>query len=438
MLACSILLKKEDTINGLMYGLKHNFEEKLAKSMIEEAAAMVQSLARKYSGTGNDAAAEPEKADQEPVDSAREAMEAARGEPAKARLPFLTTRFYETLDFTLDFYESPRNPKFVDAFVNEWRRAMRDPRMTIGGASLRGSPFYFTQCPKCRIYVLTNRDVGYRISCRMCDTHWQTDPQAGRDLESILQKINGAVGIRDQPQVPMVFALWVQPSKHVSLEQIDAICKKGRFERWRNDTLLSIHLLQQAVRSGARPELPWGMWALESKPVESWAKDATPPEVAAVVRKIQRLDARARTISTELTAEQAHSMRTTAEEVESEMEESSRQAIRAGRATAADYRNLANALRHGGKLEEAERYARAAVAADEQSARTWECLGLILFKREDFAGSCEALERAVALDPGSGLALQALSICHARLGNPARARELQARANSISGGEFQG
>ena len=298
MLACSILLNKEDTVNGLMYGLKHNIEEKLAKSMIEEATVMVQSLVGKYSGTGSVAAAEPEEADEEPVDSAPNAVAAACGEPAKARVPFLNIRFYETLDFTLDFYESPRNPKFIESFVNEWRRAMRDPRITMGGASLRGSPFYFTQCPNCRVYVVTNRDVGYQMSCRMCDTRWQTDPQTGRGLESILQKINDAVGIREQPQVPMVFALWVQTSKDVSLDQIDAICKEGRFERWRNDTLLSIHLLQQAVKSGARLELPWGMWAMESKPVGSWAKDATPPQVAAVVRKIQTLDARARTIRT--------------------------------------------------------------------------------------------------------------------------------------------
>jgi hypothetical protein len=83
--------------------------------------------------------------------------------------------------------------------------------------------------------------------------------------------------------------------------------------------------------------------------------------------EIQKLDSHARTISTELPAEQASTMRKTALEIEAESEAESRKAIRAGHATATDYRNVANALVGRDELAEAERYARAAVAADEQS-----------------------------------------------------------------------
>jgi hypothetical protein len=51
-------------------GLKHNIEEKLARSMIEEATVMVQSLVGKYSGTGSVDAAEPEETNEEAVDTA--------------------------------------------------------------------------------------------------------------------------------------------------------------------------------------------------------------------------------------------------------------------------------------------------------------------------------------------------------------------------------
>jgi hypothetical protein len=139
----------------------------------------------------------------------------------------LNFRFYETPDFALDFDESPADPNFLELFVNEWRRAMRDPRVAVGGATLRGSPFYFTRCPNCCVYVLTNREMGYPISCKMCDARWQTDPDGGRGLEPLLQEVSDAVGIRRQPQVPMLFALWVQRSRGVSLDQIDAICKES-------------------------------------------------------------------------------------------------------------------------------------------------------------------------------------------------------------------
>jgi tetratricopeptide (TPR) repeat protein len=180
------------------------------------------------------------------------------------------------------------------------------------------------------------------------------------------------------------------------------------------------------------------MWALETMPAGSWAQGTTPREVASVVRKIQRFDPQARTISTELSAEQARSMRSTAEEVEAETEELVRQKIRAGLGTAADYRAIANVLSHRREHAEAERYARAAVAADAQSAEMWECLGLVLYKRDDFSGAREALEGAIALDGRRVLALEALAACYIRLGDDARAREIRSRANSITGGAFQG
>src|SRR6185503_20599775 len=48
MLTCSVLLNKKDSIDGLMYGLTHNFKKESADSMIAEAKEMVQSLIEKY------------------------------------------------------------------------------------------------------------------------------------------------------------------------------------------------------------------------------------------------------------------------------------------------------------------------------------------------------------------------------------------------------
>jgi cytochrome c-type biogenesis protein CcmH/NrfG len=75
-----------------------------------------------------------------------------------------------------------------------------------------------------------------------------------------------------------------------------------------------------------------------------------------------------------------------------------RDSIRAGHASAADFRQLALVLMSQGKLEDAERMARAGLAAKEDSADGWGVLGKILVRRDEFGMARNALERSLELE----------------------------------------
>ena len=277
--------------------------------------------------------------------------------------------------------------------------------------------------------------MGYAVKCALrTGTPIQSRiPISSRLLVGLMKQ--SVSGIR--PAVRSVLTLWVQPSKEVDLSEIDAICAASGFKQWRNDQLLSIHMLEHAVKSKVISCFLRGVWVLEVQQ-RILGRKHYPPQVAAVVRQIQRLDPHTRTISMTITRETAGEMQKTVTEVEAETEKNCREAIRNGCATFTDYYRLADALYHRGELTEAEQYARAAVAANDDSPEAWTSLAKILFKRENFAGARDALERGVRLNPNSSLMLIMLSACWVKLGDPVRSRELHLRANSLSGGQFQG
>jgi uncharacterized protein HemY len=143
-----------------------------------------------------------------------------------------------------------------------------------------------------------------------------------------------------------------------------------------------------------------------------------------------------RTLSTTLSADQMAMISGTIHESMAGIERELREVIRTGHASATDFRQLATLLENQGKLAEAEQKARAAVAAEEDSAEGWEVLGRILVRRAEFEMARDALERSLDLDPTSVLNLHFLAICYESLGDSARADELRTRAVSLSGGKF--
>ena len=449
-LTCSVLLNRQDFLQGLLMALRENFEEAVAKSMLEEAEKMTVSLARKYSGGESDKL----RPDQDSASSPRE-LDGADTSPAdieptytepnaelssptdavsiRPTLPHLNFRFYDFHDFTIDYYKSPSTPNFLDTFLREWRSVTRDPRFAV--ASLRGSPFYFARCPNCEVHVLTNRDVGKSLKCHMCDHRWDTKPITGQRLNDIVASVAAAMGIRTTA-TEMVHVLLVQSPNNVDEEIVRHICERGGLKQLPRDRLLSIYLQGQFFKTGAKVEAPCTTWTLDDKAGVTWAEKATPPGISAVVRELSSTASGIRTMSTSVPSDIASEMNRSVHELMKENEEACRAAIHERRATAADYRHLADLLRQRGAFEEGEQNARAAVALDDKSSESWGVLGMVLFMREDFAGARDALEQAIALDPQSTKLLSYLSICYLKLGDPARAKSTRSRLMALSGGAF--
>jgi tetratricopeptide (TPR) repeat protein len=441
MLASSLLLDRKDTVDGMLWAAKNNMPEDLAESLLEEGVEMARSLAGQYSNVEKPAEALTE----EPVETATEKLADADPPPAPAEpaeeaarpgIPFLNFRFYDFFDFTIDYYQRADAEQFVPVFLQELRRAMRDPNMV---APLRGSAFYFTRCPSCSVQVLTNRDIGKHITCRMCETGWHTEPLSEPALNAIVAEVSAALGVEqtEDPGAAEVHVLFVQPPETAPPGLVGEVCGGFGMAELEPNRLMSIHMVREARARGlAKLGQAYSVWTLTAPKPAAWARDTTSPAIAEVVRELQQRTAGVLTLSTTVTVDDMAAMDETVEEVEAAAERALRERVRAGEAQAGDLRWLAKILVHRGDYDAGERIARAAIAADEGSAEGWQTLGTALFRRDDFAGSRDALEQSLAHDPTSVLVMMMLARCYDELGDQERADELYARAESSTAGEF--
>ncbi len=413
ILAASLLLDRRDTVQGMLWAAKHNMPEDLGERLVAESIDLARELADRYGGEPD----EPDVSAGTGDAPAQDADAGAAPEPVPPgdapepdadtapRVPFLNFRYYDFFDFTIDYYQWPEAQDYVADLLVELRRTQRDPRFAVGGASLRGSPFSFTICPGCGITVLTNRDVGKAIRCRMCDITFPTAPVRGPDFDRIVAEVSAELGIETltDPQAPDVHLLFVQPPDTAADDAVGEVCRAADMAELGRNHLISVYMLREATtRRIARLDRPWSVWTLPRSEPDAWARDSTPKALSPVIRELQDRAPGVMTLSSTMSAQDMASMGETVEEVEAA----------------------------------AERMARAAVAADDSSAEGWEILGRTLFRQEDFAAARDALEAALARDPTSVLALMMLARCCERLGGVERARELYTRATSRTGGEL--
>ena len=455
MLAASLLLDRHATVQSLLCAAKHNHSESFAEQLLTESVDLARQLADRYGGEPEEpdvsaGTSEPAAQDTEvgaepapvPPQDAPTPVPAQDGPgpdtDAAPGLPFLNLRYYGFFDFTIDYYQRSDAPDYVAGLFMQLRRAQRDPRFAIQGASMRGSPFSFTICPGCRIAVLTNRDAGKAIRCRMCNTTSPTTPIHGPDFDRILAEISAELDIEaiKDPQAPDTHLMFVQPPG-ASGDTVGEICRAAGMAELGRNNLISVHMLQEATtRRIFKPGCPWSVWTLPRSEPGAWARDSTPKALYPVIAALQLRAPGVMTLTTTMSAQQMAIMDKTVEEARAAAERTLRDALRSGEAQANELRQLAWLLDVRGEHHEAERMARAAIAADDNSAEGWEILGTALLRQEDFAAALDALEAALARDPTSVHALTMLARCYEGLGDDERARELYTRAMSRTGGEL--
>jgi tetratricopeptide (TPR) repeat protein len=435
-LACSFLLKREETLASLKHALDHNFEKELADSMVRDAIEM----AKRIAGLEDDGATAPVSAPEPRLPAPTPAAAAPPTRPDNAPdsrpgTPFINFRYYTTGDFTIDFYENPLNPDLVDNFVREWRRAMRDPNVQMQGASLRGSPFYFTRCPECGVHVVTNREAGFKLDCRMCDTRFFTSPIDEPSLNELSSRIEEITGIAaPEESAGGVHALFVQAASREEQGSADEICREAGMTLLPDDQHMAVMLLQQAVEHGACDlRRPWrSVWTMPAEP-RRWSRTATPPGIDRVVRALQEALPGIRTMSSTLPAESLELLSGSVLEASARDEQEIREKLRRHDASAEEMRRLAEILLQRQEFNEAERIVRAALAADDRSADGWQILGWIHVRAGRFGAARAPLEHSLALDPARALNWRMLGVCCEKSGDDERAAEAYLRATAIMG-----
>lgn len=427
MLACSILLDRKETVNGLLHALRNNFEKRLGEQILGETQKLIAELVERHRPKDDPIVADAPAPTQQ--------CESSQPPSTPATRPLLNLRTNPgRQDYTIDFYHYPEDPAFLTVFTDELRRLQNDPRSTVAG-KLRGSPFYFTRCPSCEAYLLTNCDVDKMIGCRLCNRPLQTTATTGGRLDELLAEVHQLTGVAAATE-PLHHVLFVQVATPEDAATVSSVCTESGVTPLPKMHLVAIQMHRSAIERGGRIELPWEAFFMTVERPGEWASDATPPEISNVLAKLRAAQVRVvLSLSHTFTAQQMQAMDTSLTDLQASMQVELRQQIRDGQADAETYRMLAVIAINTGESAEAVQNARFCVALDEQSPDAWEVLGHALIKVNDFGEARAALERSAALRPNSPMTYMALAACCQQLGDVLQAKEYASRARALGGND---
>jgi tetratricopeptide (TPR) repeat protein len=346
-------------------------------------------------------------------------------------LPFFNTRFYvEEGMYSIDFYDDVEKAGYVESFRNAWQVTQRDPRYQIEEMTLRAQTLYFTRCPGCGIYILTNRDIGKRTTCRLCEHAHETSPATDPHLDRLLEESEQAIGRKRLAASPLVHVLLCQHENEEALRAAERICEQAGLKRLPENAPIAFLLLEQGSDSGlVRFSQPYSAWRMDTEGRSSTYQDETPPEIDRLLRSLRHEQPGVRTVSSSLDPSNAHhrallgSMAELADAV-------------AERAGQTDLEVQAERKIMKGDYEGARADAERMLEDDKHSARALGILGRLAARAGKWTEGIEYLERAAAIDPLDSHVLEILVACYRRTNQEEKAAEAWARLARIGGSRF--
>lgn len=346
-------------------------------------------------------------------------------------LPFFNTRFYvEEAMYSVDFYDDVEKADYVESFRNAWQMTQRDPRYQIEEMTLRAQTLYFTLCPGCGIYILTNRDIGKHTKCRLCEHAHETSPATNPHLDRLLGEAEQAIGRKRVAATPLVHVLLCQHENEEALRAAERICEQAGLKRLPENVPIAFLLLEQGSDSGLlRFSEPYSAWRLDTEGRSSTYQDETPPEIDRLLRSLRHEQHGVRTVSSSLDPSNAHhrallgSMDELADAVAEPEGQTGLEVQAERKIMKGDYE---------GARADAERM----LEDDKHSARALGILGRIAARAGKWTEGIEYLERAAAIDPLDSHVLEILVACYRRTNQEGKAAEAWARLARIGGSRF--
>jgi tetratricopeptide (TPR) repeat protein len=343
-------------------------------------------------------------------------------------LPHVHTRDYPADGtFSIDFYHHLEAEDYANLFQQAWR--MLERRMSVmGGYSPRAIPFFFTRCSGCGFHIMTNRDEGQNLRCKLCGTEDDTARVERLDLQQLLGWIYEAIGKCVTSLRGQVAVLLVQPSDEDSAGLVDELCREAGFVPANQGVIAVQYLIAQgAERRSFDPRRLFSVWAKECTSPVAYEGEP-PPEVDRLVRQLRREVEGIRSIDLCYDPGDPAFGRTSQEQVAALAE-----AARIDPQNAAALIAQANLLLQIGRHQEARQKARAATLLHSEEPAAWMSLGMIEAKRGEFDEAIRALEECLQLDPLYRNCSYLLLHCYSQVGKTAEAEELAARLRSLGG-----
>jgi serine/threonine protein kinase len=221
MIMTCLFLKKNDEVEHLLYIIRRDMSEEHTKALVQEIEKQMDTVVTEFRIRHGEEQP-PEDGLQPAIDPADEpVMKApddqvsanAVGEEQQFSMPFLNFRMYmQDNTFSIDYYNETIDAEiYSDDFRLRYNQSANDPRFQ--DSSLRPSFFYFSECSRCGLNILTNRDVGKEIACRRCGNRAPSIVKSDAGLETLLSLCLEKTGLMIERKKEVTVVLLVQPGK---------------------------------------------------------------------------------------------------------------------------------------------------------------------------------------------------------------------------------
>jgi tetratricopeptide (TPR) repeat protein len=428
-LATATLLGRPQDVEFLISEARKAFDSEKVENVQKQVFDLI-----KLCTTGEDAAGEPETSEPEADARAAEPDPTASSHEEGAETispPFFNVRFYaDESMYSIDFYYDVGAADYIDAFRKAYSDFQRDPRYRIGNAILRSQTLYFTQCPGCGIYILTNRDIGKHTRCRLCETTHDTAPLPDPELRALLASIEEATGRKRIENVNLTHVLLLQHEDRKILKSAEEICKKAGFQKLPERTPITSWMLENGSKRGlVKMTQPHSAWRIDSGGRSVSYDQETPPEVERVLRTLRSEFSGVRTMSSTLDLREP-SHRAMLGPIEELMDATTP----AGGGE--EMRATAERLMAKHDFKGARAIAERMLAQNANSVYGLELVARTAMLEQRWAEAARQLERVTEQDPLHRSGLQFLSLCYQRMGQQEKAAAAWARLARLGGPVF--
>jgi tetratricopeptide (TPR) repeat protein len=357
-------------------------------------------------------------------------------EPTGFSIPFINTRVYQPDNtFSIDYYGDTDDPaRFAREFVQCYRQITRDPSWNFG-AEPRATMLYFTQCPACKIEILTNRELKANLRCRKCDELFPTSAINDNHYNDLLEGCLKGIGIEVDRLTDAVILIVVQLSNQVEQHKITNEFLKEEYKTVAvdNNKLVFLAYTQAQQRGLFTRNEPLIAFEKEfNTPIITY-EGKTPPVVEAFILRLRRDYPGLRSVSIPYNRKSANFQ----ELIMSGRNEEALVQINKELEKDPQHISLLEIkifiLTELKRVKEAMEIAEDLLSLYPDNAKTWFQKGLLL----DIMGQTDKaiyfLNQAVKIDPVDKGALTRLAICYNKMGNKVEFNRIRARLNEIGG-----
>ncbi|MBL7783793.1 MAG: protein kinase [Saprospiraceae bacterium] len=413
MLACFMMLREEESLQGLIYGIRNNIGEQHLQGFVDEADRLIKAIKEKYQNQAQKTEPAPRAVAETPAPkvliSDQPTEKRYTGRPL-VQFPFLNIRLYDGGTYSVDYYDYIDENFIVSLFTLTLETDEKLAQMKEG-AQLSTHPFYITECPTCASTILTNRNQGKELNCRACNTPFHTSAATKPIYDDIVGRVHQALGRNFVKAEQAYMAFFIDLKDNYDQDYLNKICALFGFQPMDlNSDLFDAcfyHLSQTRPHFG---KSGLGAYFQAFNGQEYLHSDETPFDIKELLKEITYYYPRLESLSTIVRQEDV-------DYITNMMLDNYQDTRRISRKTPQDYALLLGYAKRKRPLQEFNEIADAFLLDFPQNMDAWYQFALKNYQASDFPKAIEWLEKTFRADPTHLQAAMYLYQCYQQTGD---------------------